>query len=151
MSSPTGLTGEFRTMLEKFCLSMKCGIASIVIGAAMTSPAAADSLLFQYCAFLSSKDLYTSSGARLTKFGDVLAQDRANFHRFGVRQQFDYDDPGFHTKSARANIPQLYKNGPGASASIKRQVMNGSGYPVCVDVMGRSGRPTYLVVFEGAG
>ena len=69
------------------------------------SPAIADDrLLAQYVANLGPEDYVNSGGKRLTSFAALLAQDRANFHRFGIRHENDGDDPVFSSRAMRAQI-----------------------------------------------
>ena len=58
-------------------------------------PAAADQMVGQYTAFIGQDDLYNSKGKRLTEPWQILRQDRAKYHRFGVSQPGDEWDPYF--------------------------------------------------------
>ena len=58
----------------------------------------------QYVADLGPEDHYNSSGTRLTSFAALIAQDRANYHRFGVRHKHDGNDPIFASREMRAQI-----------------------------------------------
>jgi hypothetical protein len=64
-----------------------------------------------YYATISEADRRNSSGARLSDPGAVLQQDRANFHRFGIRQPGDQGDMFFASRDLRARIPGLYARG----------------------------------------
>jgi hypothetical protein len=48
-----------------------------------------------YVAFLSEADHFNSSGERLRTAAAIIRQDRANFHRFGRRDQGDESDSFF--------------------------------------------------------
>ena len=60
-----------------------------------------------YCAFLSDADHHNSKGARLTTAGQVLRQDRANFHRYGIRDEYDDTDDLFMSADNRALMEKL--------------------------------------------
>ncbi len=98
-------------------LALACVTASI-----MSAPAAmADSLIARYVAFIGQDDLYNSSGSRLQEPWQILRQDRANVHRFGVSQPGDDWDPIFQDKNNRAVMENMLRNGhidPSAAAKI---------------------------------
>lgn len=77
----------------------------------LTNPAAAqEQLLTRYIASIGPEDHYNSSGKRLTSFAALIAQDRANYHRFGIRHEHDEFDPIFGKRSMRAQIsPSVLK------------------------------------------
>lgn len=60
-----------------------------------------------YLTLLGVEDLRNSSGVRLTNAAAIIAQDRANYHRFGIRHRDDQNDPWFHIRGNRAAIPRL--------------------------------------------
>ncbi len=51
--------------------------------------------LASYYATIGREDFYNSSGSPLRDVGAVVQQDRANFHRFGLRHSGDETDPYF--------------------------------------------------------
>lgn len=122
--------------------------ASLIL---MTSPVLADEVIAEYLTWLDAKDTVTSNGMKLDTFGAVLAQDRANYHRFGIRQELDTSDPIFSDRDMRAKLPQLYQAGNPVEAYIRDDVMNGRGHYVFVRVMGKNGQITHVQVHEGAG
>ncbi|GGD90246.1 hypothetical protein GCM10011390_06290 [Aureimonas endophytica] len=73
------------------------GQADVVMSPNSRRPA----LLDEYTAFIGRDDLYSSNGERLTKAGQVLRQDRANFHLYGIRQRGDMSDSFFESKGNR--------------------------------------------------
>lgn len=101
-----------------------------------------------YGATIGTDDLYNSRGTRLTDPGAVIQQDRANYHRFGLRQQGDMGDPVFHDRAARARIPGLVDFGaaPGFVADVR------AGRPSSVEVYvcGRGSAEVMLVIDRGA-
>ena len=128
-------------------------LAGLITASSMlfTSPAFAEEVIAEYLTWLDAKDTVTSKGVKLTSFGAVLAQDRANYHRFGIRQEFDTSDPIFSNKDMRAKLPELYQAGRSVEAYIKDDVMSGRGHYVFVRIMGNNGVITHVNVYEGAG
>lgn len=91
-------------------------LAKTLVGAltalALSTPvAAADELLADYVAFIGRDDLYNSKGARLSEPWQILRQDRANYHRFGISQPGDEWDPIFKDKSNRAIMERMVQHG----------------------------------------
>lgn len=56
-----------------------------------------------YDCVISKKDRFNSSGTKLTSVRDILAQDRANYHRFQRRDAEDSNDNYFTSVARRAN------------------------------------------------
>lgn len=79
-------------------------IAFVSLTCLMPLSAKAEQLLASYVADLGPEDHYNSSGQRLTSFAALLAQDRANYHRFGIRHASDGNDPIFANRAMRAQI-----------------------------------------------
>lgn len=98
----------------------------------------ADSLIGQYTAYIGRDDLYNSSGARLSEPWQVLRQDRANYHRFGVSQPGDEWDPFFADIDNRAAMERMVMNGY-INPSAARNLVNG-GAMVVVRIYGDGGR-----------
>lgn len=97
-------------------------IIAAATAAALSAPAAmADEMIARYVAFIGRDDLYNSSGSRLMEPWQILRQDRANFHRFGVSQPGDDWDPIFQDKNNRAVMENMLRNGridPSAAAKV---------------------------------
>lgn len=84
-------------------------------------PAWADQLVESYVARLSANDHFNSSGQRLTSPALIIRQDRANFHKFGMRDAEDQNDYFFQNASNRELLQQFLSRGqtsPGAYQSI---------------------------------
>ncbi|WP_422071652.1 hypothetical protein [Tranquillimonas rosea] len=113
------------------------------------SGAGAQELLGRYTAVIGPEDRRNSSGAPLLRPGQILAQDRANVHRFGVMQPGDQSDPVFSQRDMRAAMPDfLARGGLDAAASA---ALSGPGQGiVTVDILGAGGRP-YAVRVSGGG
>jgi len=60
-----------------------------------------------YYARLSEADHYNSNGERLTTVAGIIRQDRANFHRFGVRDPEDSNDEFFASADNRARLERM--------------------------------------------
>ena len=56
-----------------------------------------------YDCVISKKDRFNSSGTKLTSLRDILAQDRANYHKFQRRDAEDSGDNYFTSVARRAN------------------------------------------------
>ncbi|OAN79910.1 hypothetical protein A8B78_11655 [Jannaschia sp. EhC01] len=90
---------------------------------AIAQSAAAPAPVAEYVAFIGEADLYNSNGARLSAPWQVLRQDRANYHRFGIRQPGDEWDPLFADADDRALMETYVREGyisPRAAADIMR-------------------------------
>lgn len=115
--------------------------------------AQAQQAMAAYYAELGYEDYFNSRGTPLTDAAAVLQQDRANFHRFGIRHSGDASDPFFGDQATRAAIPALFRAGPNRGF-VQNAISGGwPGYAsswliqVCGD--GRSIR--YLVVDPADG
>lgn len=80
-------------------------VSMIFISAA--SLAAQERLLATYGTELGPEDYFNSSGVRLNSMAAIIAQDRANFHRFGIRHGSDRSDTIFDSRAARAQISKV--------------------------------------------
>ncbi|MDS9468489.1 hypothetical protein RGQ15_13020 [Paracoccus sp. MBLB3053] len=106
----------------------------------------AQEVLGRYSAMIGAEDRRNSKGAPLTQPGQILAQERANFHRFGIRQQGDESDAYFDQQDMRAALPGLLARGQIEAAA--RSVITRGGV-VTVEILGQGGRPTSLRVSAG--
>ncbi|WP_101069013.1 protease inhibitor I42 family protein [Roseovarius salinarum] len=89
-----------------------------------------------YVARIGRQDLYNSEGARLKEPWQVLRQDRANYHRFGLRDPRDEGDRYFDTAASRERIERMYEAGGvtgGISAEVAQALVQG-GATVEVDI-----------------
>jgi hypothetical protein len=84
----------------------------IVLGTLSWSfPGRTQQLLESYIAQLSETDHFNSSGQRLTTAAAIIRQDRANFHRFGLRDPDDEDDQFFADEANRAALEKFLEYG----------------------------------------
>ncbi|MDJ0931365.1 hypothetical protein [Breoghania sp.] len=93
----------------------KCllALAAMLVGAVALGPSAVAQgpLLEVYVAYLGPDDHYNSRGARLTEPWQVIRQDRANFHRFGIHDRGDEGDRFFASSANRARMERMILNG----------------------------------------
>ena len=100
--------------------------------------AQAQQILDSYVAFIGQEDLYNSAGERLTRPWQILRQDRANYHRFGIRQPGDEGDSFFGSIDNRALMERMIMNGS-IQPSASRSVVSG-GSMVVVTIYRSGGR-----------
>ena len=99
-------------------------LAALALALLMATPAAAQDLIASYTAYIGQADLHNSNGQRLREPWQILRQDRANFHRFGVRQFADEYDPVFASMQARAQMESLLQQGT-ITPEARRAVLRG--------------------------
>ena len=102
--------------------------------------------LGSYTARLGGNDHYSSRGAALYRAADVLQQDRANYHRFGLRDPEDTGDGYFTTRSHRARMGRMLRRGwiePGLAREIveRTPVVHVDIYSRHIEVRRVSGSP----------
>lgn len=119
-----------------------------VMALSLASAVQADSLIGSYVAYIGRADLYNSSGARLTEPWQVLRQDRANYHKFGISQPGDEWDSFFGSVDNRAAMERMIMNGridPGAA-----QILLNGGATVFVRIYGEGsiGRHVQVTVVQ---
>ncbi|MBF9034960.1 hypothetical protein HKCCE2091_11980 [Rhodobacterales bacterium HKCCE2091] len=85
----------------------------LLVAVALLIPAIASAdVLGRYFMSIHPQDMVNSRGVALSDMGQVLQQDRANYHRFGRRGPSDEGDPFFGNADLRAQIPALYAANP---------------------------------------
>jgi len=112
---------------------LKSILAAGVIAMALSSTASAQELLGSYVARISGQDHRASDGYPLDTAAQMVRQDRANVHRFGLVDAEDNDDPWFGTANARARLEQML-NRPGAMDQRTRQAISRGEPVIQVDV-----------------
>lgn len=85
----------------------------------------AEPLLESYTARLGSADHFNSRGKRLTSVAAIIRQDRANFHKFGVRDFEDQGDRFFSNKAKRARLESMLNRGF-MSKETRNGIINGT-------------------------
>ncbi|MCI2395095.1 hypothetical protein MN186_11620 [Aliiroseovarius sp. N1F302] len=119
-------------------------IAGLVLSSVFAVGAQAQDLIGSYTAYIGQPDLVDQTGARLTQPWQVLRQDRANFHRYGISQPGDEFDPFFGTIKNRKNMERMAKNGS-IDATAAKRLMEGRGL-VYVRIYGRGNTGTAINV-----
>jgi hypothetical protein len=97
-------------------------VIAALLFAALLRPAAASQLIESYTAFLGSADHFSSTGTRLTTAAQVVRQDRANFHKFGIRDPQDTYEPLFADVNQREYLEQMLERGHASPATLDRIV-----------------------------
>jgi hypothetical protein len=115
-------------------------VCTTIVG---THPGRAQQLLERYVAQLSERDHFNSSGQRLTTAAAIIRQDRANFHRFGLRDPADEDDTFFADEGNRAALERLLERGRAEPGVIARIV---NGTPVVRVEVWQGGAGPFVVV-----
>lgn len=103
-----------------------------------------DGVIGSYNAYIDRDDLYNSNGKRLTQVWQVLRQDRANFHKFGISQVGDDWDPFFDDVNNRTAMEMMVLGGY-IDPRAERIILDG-GAVVHVEILGRNGRGTSVEV-----
>lgn len=128
--------------------------AVIALVATMAAPASAQSVIGSYRAYIGAADLVNSRGVRLSHPWQVIRQDRANVHRFAVRQPGDEGDPWFGSGEMRGALETWVRLG-GVTPALGARIMAGD-VALRVEVLGQGGRATGVRIgpdgaFGGAG
>ena len=119
-----------------FVLAVALGLSGVA--------ARADQIIGDYWAWIGRQDLYNSNGERLSQPWQVLRQDRANVHRFGVVQAGDDWDPWFGDSANRAALERLVARGT-LDAATSAAIMRGTSM-VHVTIWGNGNRMTWVDV-----
>lgn len=128
-------------------MPLKPILTALILGALPGLGLAQERAIATYGAELGPEDYFNSKGARLTSLAALVAQDRANFHRFGIRHEWDRSDPVFGDRAARAQIGQVPVQ---ICCGLEAHVLNGydRGYRpyVAVTIYAVGNRITRLVL-----
>jgi hypothetical protein len=127
-------------------------LVALICGVFLSAPAQAETLMADYYSLLGPADAYNSRGAPLNDLCAIAQQDRANWHRFGLREEFDGPDPLFNTPARRAAMTGKCAYDRGYFSNPGERIRNGSrSFYVYVEVYGTGGQITRVVISEGAG
>ena len=105
----------FFTILALTILSLGC----------LPGRASADELMDTYIARLSLSDHFNSSGKLITTVAGIIRQDRANYHKFGVRDHEDQNDSVFGIEHNRDIMESKLAAGH-CSASARHSIVYGT-------------------------
>jgi len=115
----------------------------------MVLPASAQQFQFEYYAMLSPHDTFNSRGVPVNDVCGIVQQDRANVHKFGLRDAADNIDTFFTTPERRAMIAGRCQYDP-THHTVQRIRSQYIGF-VLVRVFGANGVVTSVQIFEAAG
>lgn len=102
-----------------------------LIGIMLTTTSSYAGYLCSYTAYISDQNKYNSSGKsvvtglNINSVGQILRQNRADVHRFGVGTFGDTKDCYFNNINNRSRIPVMIKNGVISQNTI-RQIITGN-------------------------
>ena len=105
-------------LIQQVVVTTFCATASF-------ATCSAQELRESYKALLSERDHFNSEGQRLTSAAAIIRQDRANVHRFGIKDAEDQDDIFFADINNRAALEGQIERGTSDPAAIRR-VVNGT-------------------------
>ena len=94
----------------------RMGVIAALLAGLLVPPAGAMAgdmqVLDSYYAYLGDADHYNSKGTRLAEYWQVIRQDRANYHRFGIQDPYDEPDTLFDDPNSRALLETLLRQNP---------------------------------------
>jgi hypothetical protein len=101
-------------------------------------------LIESYRAYIGEADLFNSNGIRLTQPWQIIRQDRANFHQYGVRDRDDQSDSFFGDPVNRQALEQMLRNGT-MTSDAANMIVRGNVW-VDVDIYGGQGTGRWIDV-----
>ncbi|WP_210275488.1 hypothetical protein [Rhizobium sp. G21] len=107
--------------MKKLLILSSVAITTIM---SMSVAARADDVLDEYNAYIGEDDLYNSNGERLREPWQIIRQDRANFHKYRVRQSGDESDSYFSSVDNRAAAERMVRSGT-ITREARRLLLNG--------------------------
>src|SRR5690606_29001562 len=132
-----GYGGHIMRLSVSLALAACLAIASSSVAFAQStirSLPVQDHLLEGFFAQISYRDLFNSSGIRLSNPWQVLRQDRAKFHRYGLRDPLDEWDSFFGDEANRAIMEEMLSRGS-ITPQAARDIMSGEAL-VWVEIHG---------------
>lgn len=127
-------------MIRKTLLAASAVLA-VTLAAA---PASAAQLVGSYNAYLSRADHRNSAGERLTSAAAIIRQDRANYHKFAIRDDQDEDDDYFASADNRATLERMLNDGS-SEPGVLRRIVN-ANVMIHVDIYRSRIHGDYVVV-----
>jgi hypothetical protein len=101
-------------------------VAAVLLPLLMYGAAAkADDLVDEYNAYIGDDDLYNSNGERLNEPWQIVRQDRANYYKFGIRQDGDEPDQFFGSVDNRAKAERMIRDGT-ITREARRRLLKGN-------------------------
>lgn len=144
--STLGMNGVKGRIMRKLLLTIIGAVAMAGIAHAQASVKAnhRDQLIESYRAFVGQADLFNSNGARLTQPWQVIRQDRANFHQYGVRDRDDETDSFFADPINRQALEEMLRNGT-MTRDAASMIVRGNVW-IDVDIYGSQGAGRWIDV-----
>ena len=130
--------------MHLFSNGIKAVLAVTLPAMLLAQPVLAQVLVGSYAAYIGEDVLYNSEGTRLSEPWQVLRQDRANFHRFGISQDGDEWDPFFEDAGNREAMETMIRRGY-IDPDAEKMILSG-GAMVYVNVYGAGGVGDYVEV-----
>ncbi len=118
------------------------------LAAALPMMAQAGEVIGSYVAYIGRDDLYNSKGVRLSEPAQILRQDRANYHRFGIRDAGDEWDGFFDDYKDRATMERMIRNGYISPAAARDIVAGGATVVVKILGHGSTGDSLHVDVYR---
>lgn len=100
-----------------------------------------------YVAYISRRDLYNTRGQRLDQPWQVLRQDRANFHRYNIRDAGDSSDGFFASPRNREIMERMLRRGSITPEARQRILAGGAAVRVEIHGTGDDGDHVTVTVF----
>jgi hypothetical protein len=141
-------------MLLEEWTTMKLFFSAMLSVLMLSGPsiAHAESLMVDYVTRLGKADAYNSKRQPLNDLCAIVQQDRANWHRFFKREEFDSGDPFFDSANKRAMLAGKCEYDDYGFYNIGQLIRNNTkDFYVQVRVYGNYGKITRVVVTELAG
>jgi len=123
--------------MKRFVFRARAALIGAALAVGLAGAAVAQNQIGSYSAYIGWDDLHNSNGVRLSAPWQVLRQDRANYHRFGIRQAGDDWDPFFASMENRAAMERMIMNG--AIEPSAAQILMQGGATVFVRIYGQGG------------
>lgn len=111
-------------MLHKLSRLAPVALLSFLL-VVIPSSAGANQYLDSYTARLSIDDHFNTEGVRLQSAAAIIRQDRAHFHRFGIRDSEDTYDSVFGNVGNREILERMLNNG-NISEAARRTIVDGT-------------------------
>lgn len=99
-------------------------------------------IVASYKAHLSAHDHFSSTGSRLSNAAAIIRQDRANFHKFGLRDTQDESDDFFSNATNREAMEQMLSK-KNINNSLAKEIINGN--PLILVQVIRSSAGSYYI------
>lgn len=139
-----GAMSGLKSLLSWLALGLGTALSTSVAAQSMMRSTNDAHLIDSYVAHISENDLFNSNGVRLTQPWQIIRQDRANFHRFGLRDPGDEGDSFFASAKNREIMERMLRNGR-ISPQAARDVVGGNA-TILVQIYGTGSVGRYIAV-----